>query len=94
MMFDRGAGDFCPWCGAGYSSTDTLLLFLFGILVIAGVVMLVVWLVRTVGKSEGRSATGMSSSSEDSAMRIARERFARGELSRDEYEEIVRSLGG
>jgi putative membrane protein len=93
MMFDRGAGDFCPWCGAGYSSTDTLLLFLFGILVIAGVVMLVVWLVRTSGRSEGRSSGRAPSLSQDSAIRIARERYARGELSREEYEEIVRSLG-
>jgi putative membrane protein len=94
MMFDRGVGDFCPWCGAGYSATDTLLLFLFGLLVIAGLVMLVVWLVRTAGHNEGRTGAGTPSSSEDSAIRIARERFARGEISRDEYEEIVRGLGG
>jgi putative membrane protein len=94
MMFDRGVGDFCPWCGAGYSSTDTLLLFLFGLLVIAGVVMLVVWLVRTAGKNEGRAGAGTPSPSEDSSIRIARERFARGEISKDEYEEIVRGLGG
>lgn len=93
MMFDRGVGDFCPWCGAGYSTTDALLLFLFGLLVIAGVVMFVVWLVRTTSSSEGRTGAGSQSSSEDSAVRIARERFARGEISKDEYEEIVRGLG-
>ncbi|MDT8434612.1 MAG: hypothetical protein RQ731_07660 [Anaerosomatales bacterium] len=92
MMFDRGVDGFCPWCGAGYSATDTLLLFLFGLLVIAGVVMLVVWLVRTTGNSGNRSA-GAASSSEDPAVHIARERFARGEISKDEYEEIVRGLG-
>lgn len=92
MMLNRGAGDFCPWCGAGFSATDTLLLILFGLLVVAGLVMLVVWLVRTVGSSESRAGGGAPSASEDSATRIARERFARGEISKEEHEAIVHSL--
>lgn len=93
MMFERGMGDFCPWCGAGHGTTETLLLFFFGLLVIAGLVLLIVWLVRTVGEGGSRIGAGPQSSSEDSAIRTARERFARGEISRDEYEEIMRTLG-
>lgn len=54
-----------------------------GIILIAVLVALVWFLVRWLLPSSARSATGTDSG----AMTILRERFARGEISKEEYEE-------
>ena len=91
----------CPMCGAvfgtwsaGWSVAMMLLSLLFPIVIIVGVGAGVWWLVRH-GKSElrpeGGSALGGSS---DAAADILRERYARGEIDRQEFEERRRVLGG
>ena len=63
---------------------------IFGTLMMAGLVVLIVWLVRATPTS-----TGSQHLSEDplaSAQRILAERFARGELSADEYRERTDQL--
>lgn len=54
------------------------------------VVLGVVWIVGGT-RPAGRSP---QSSGEDSAMRILRERYARGEIGREEFESRRRELGG
>ena len=56
------------------------------LLVLLAIVAGVVWLVRTLG--DGSSQNGRASS----AMRILEERFARGEIDREEFEERRRVL--
>ena len=66
------------------------LMLIWGTLMMAGLVALVVWLIRTT------DAGGNASSRRDdplaSARRILAERYARGELSTDEYRERVDQL--
>lgn len=50
-----------------------------------GLVYLVVWIVR---KTSDKSSAGTSSTPLD----IARERYARGEISREEFEEIKKNI--
>ncbi len=57
---------------------------IFWILVIAGIVLLVVWV--------GQKAVGAESRAEESALEILKKRYARGEISKDEYEEKKRDL--
>ncbi len=57
---------------------------IFWILVIAGIVLLVVWV--------GQRAVGAGSRTEESAIEILKKRYARGEISKDEYEEKKRDL--
>lgn len=59
---------------------------LFVLLVIAGI-----WLVVRVVNGRPRGASTVSNSS---ARGILEERFARGEIDRDEFEERRRTLGG
>ncbi|MGN6446450.1 DUF1707 domain-containing protein [Amnibacterium sp.] len=67
------------WFGGGW--------WLWG-LVLVGVVLLVVLVVRVVAARAGRpGVTGRSA-----ARRLLDERFARGELTTEEYEERVRAL--
>jgi putative membrane protein len=64
--------------------------WLWSLIPIALLIALVVWIVSALRPRE----TGPRISSEDSALRILRERFARGEIDRDELESRKRELGG
>ncbi|HEY4673600.1 MAG TPA: SHOCT domain-containing protein [Thermodesulfobacteriota bacterium] len=57
----------------------------FWILVIVGIVLLVVWAVRRVGGGERSKA-------EESALEILKKRYARGEITKEEYEEKKRDI--
>lgn len=61
---------------------------LSGLMVFAGVVLLVVWLLRQ-GTGQDRSMQR-----DDRALAALRDRFARGEIDRTEYEERRRVLLG
>jgi putative membrane protein len=62
--------------------------FLFRLLIIGGIVALVVWAVRT---SSGRSSA--VSSREPDALEIARRRYARGEINKEQFEQLKNDLG-
>ena len=62
---------------------------LFWLLIIAGVIVLVVWAVRT---ASGRG-TGSAPQSAD-ALEIARRRYASGEISKEQFEQLKKDLGG
>lgn len=49
------------------------------ILVVIGIVLLIVWIVKQTGKGE-------HSNVEESALDILKKRYARGEVSKEEYE--------
>ncbi len=57
---------------------------LFWILLLVGIVLLVVWAVQRMG--------GGGLSSEESALDILKRRYARGEISKEEYEEKKRDI--
>ncbi|HUZ01196.1 MAG TPA: SHOCT domain-containing protein [Thermomicrobiaceae bacterium] len=78
MMGYGGYGG-SPWWG--------IAMLAFWALVIVGVVLLVAWLVRQ-GQGQ-RLATG---SADDRALSILRERFARGEIDAEQFEQMRRTL--
>lgn len=71
-----------------------LLLLLFGVLVIAGIALIVAWAVRqSSGQSAGASAAPRPEAGHDEALAIARKRLASGKITAEQYEELVRTLG-
>ncbi|MDZ4166498.1 MAG: SHOCT domain-containing protein [Coriobacteriia bacterium] len=79
----------------GGGAWSGLLMLLFGALVIAGIVLLVIWAVRA-GAKHGGTGTGSPpppSAGHDDAIAIARRRLAGGEITPEQYEEIVTALG-
>lgn len=70
-----------PWWGIGMA--------LFWIAVLAGLVGFVVWLVRA-GSPAAAASGGPSSRAEE----LLKERYARGELTREEYERMRQDLRG
>ena len=59
--------------------------FFFWILVIAGIVLLIVWLVRHPGRYE----RGIG---EESPLDVLRKRYARGEISKEEFDRMKKDL--
>ncbi len=97
MGFDRGYGyGYNMMNGGGFGGW--VLLF-FGVLVVAGIVLLVVWAVRSAsGHTSGHHmASGPtlppSAVGHDEAIAIAKRRFASGEITKEQYDEMMRTLG-
>jgi putative membrane protein len=66
------------------------LVLIFGLMVLAGIALLVVWAVRAMSGSGQHPQTP---SRVDDACAIARTRFAKGEITKEQYEEICKALG-
>jgi len=64
---------------------------LSALLVIAGVCLVVWAVVRVVRRANHKQAGGMS---KDPAIRVLKERYARGEIDREEYLQRLRDLRG
>jgi putative membrane protein len=65
-----------------------LMMFLFWAAIIVGIVLLIRWLVTT-GSGGHHAAAGRTP---ESALDILQKRYARGEISKQEFEEIRRDL--
>jgi putative membrane protein len=61
----------------------------FWLVIVAGIVLLVVWAVRTAsGRGTGSAPQGAD------ALEIARRRYASGEISKEQFEQLKKDLGG
>ena len=66
-----------------------IFMFFFWLIILA----LVVWAISSILSSRSRrSISGPSTPPEDSAMRILRERYARGEIDSEQFEQARRTL--
>ncbi|MFA5844319.1 MAG: SHOCT domain-containing protein [Coriobacteriia bacterium] len=92
----RGYGYGYGTGGYGAGGPDWLYMgamMLFILLAVAGVVLLLLWaLRRSAHGAQAGSAPGPGTSA-DGAFAIARERFARGEITAEEFEALKRGLG-
>ncbi len=59
--------------------------FLFWTLVVIGVILLIVWVVRQTGKVTSGHA-------EESALDILKKRYARGEITKEEYDKVKKDI--
>jgi putative membrane protein len=66
------------------------LFLLFGLLILAGIVLLVVWAVRSMSGSAQHPQPPRST---DDACAIAKTRYAKGEITKEQYEEMCKTLG-
>ena len=80
--------------GAGWFGS--LLMVLFALLFVAGIVLLVVWAVRhsSAGSAAGGQSPGSGAVGHDEAVAVAKRRLASGEITAEQYAEIMRTLGG
>ncbi|WP_372592569.1 SHOCT domain-containing protein [Guyparkeria sp.] len=85
-MYDWGYGTM-PHGGMGFGMGGWILMVLFWILLIVGIVVLVKWLI-----SSSNSHSGQSDARRGRALEILRERYARGEIDHEEFDERRRRL--
>lgn len=95
MMYGRGFGYGYDGMMDGYSWLGGLIMLVIGALVVAGIVLLVIWAVKA---SDGHGQTSVppvprGAAGHDEAVAIAKRRLAGGEITCEQYEEIMRSLG-
>lgn len=88
MMWDGGYGygGVGSWIGMSF-------MMCFGLLFLIGIVVLIVWLARS-SSGTGSGAMGQNRSGTQEACDIARLRYARGEITKEQFEEICRTVGG
>ena len=83
-------GDMMGWGGGwGWSLFGVIHMLLWWFLIILGIVVLAKWLFGGAGSSGSSSLRG---STEDRALSILRERYARGEIDKAEFEARKRDL--
>lgn len=70
----------------GFNPGWAILSLVFWALIIAGIVLVVVWLFRNAGR------TGLSASSSDPALELLKTRYAKGEITKEQFEEMRRTL--
>lgn len=87
--YGYGYGDMMG--GGGFGA---FLMFLFFLLVVAAVVALVVWAVRQSRTQHATGGTTMhpAEAGHHEAVAIAKKRLASGEITKDQYDEIIRAL--
>jgi len=71
----------------GWSIVGMILMFIFWALLITGIILLIVWIVRRV------SYPGRDLSRTDKAMEILKERYARGEINKEDFEKMKKDMG-
>jgi putative membrane protein len=74
----------------GFGWIEMILVLVITTAVLLGLVLLVVWAVRRIGSST--KVSGNQTSGIQSAKDIAQARYAKGEITRDEYQQIISDL--
>lgn len=75
-----------PWGGGGFGIFGMVFMLVFWVLIIAGIVLVVKWLVE-----QGRSG-GTYGSEGEAALDILKNRYARGEIGKEEFEAKKKDL--
>ena len=80
--------------GAGFGTGFGLIGLLINVVIIVGIVVLVIWAVRQFGSSGwGSGSSGQQNSSFEATPReIVEKRYARGEITREQYQEMLSDL--
>lgn len=82
-----GAGHMRGWDGDGWSSLWGIAMMIFWLLLLAAVILGLIWFIR-----QGASRGNEVERTHDQALATLRERYARGEISKEEFDRIKRDL--
>ncbi|MHB1342022.1 MAG: SHOCT domain-containing protein [Coriobacteriia bacterium] len=94
MMGGPGYGYGSSYGMMGGGWLGGLLMFFFGALVLLGLVLLVVWAVKAAS-GHGNTMPGPMShgpAAHDEAMAIAKKRLASGEITKEQYDDVIRAI--
>ena len=90
MMHGFGFGGYGAFGSLGWIGWVVNLVITLGVII--GFILLVVWAVRRLTTAQGQNYTSVSSPGQ-TAREIVQTRYARGEITRDEYKQLLEDLG-
>lgn len=88
-------GGFCSGILGGFSGlgmAGSILNLVITVGLIIGTVWLVIWIVRRLSSNQNTGLSQSGSDSMKSPVDILKARYARGEVTRDEYQDILKDL--
>ena len=85
--WQMGPGMMGGWGGSGMGWFGGIFMIIFWILIIVGVIFLIRWLIQST-----KGGAGMPFSSSSRPLDILKERYARGEIDKQEFEEKKKDL--
>jgi len=71
--------------GGSYSIIGMILSFIFTILIIAGIIILIVWLVKRTNAPD-------TSRTDGNALEILKKRYVKGEITKKEFDEMKKDI--
>jgi putative membrane protein len=83
MMWPNMMGGFF---GGGLGIIGMVIGYIFTALIIAGIIILIIWIVKRAGSS------GIERTSNSGAVEILKQRYARGEITKREFDDIGKDL--
>lgn len=73
------------WPMMGFGGFGMIFGFIFFVLIIVGIILLIVWIIRRTGYS-------VTDKTSNSFLEILKERYAKGELNKEQYENMKKEL--
>jgi len=104
MMYGRGYAPGYGYGGSMMGGAGPLLMWLFFAFVVLGIALVVIWAMRSASGGHHMMMAGhhagpvgpvppAAPAGHDEAVAIAKRRFANGEITKEQYEEMMRTLG-
>lgn len=89
-MHGFGFGGCCGLGGFGaFGSIGWILNLVITLGVIIGIIVLVIWAVRRLTSTQGSTLNSFNPQGQSTAREILQTRYARGEISREEYQQML-----
>ena len=73
------------WPMMGFGGIGMIFGFIFFVLIVIGVILLIVWFIRRTGYS-------ITDKTSNRSLEILKERYAKGELTKEQYENMKKEL--
>jgi putative membrane protein len=83
MMWPNMMGGFF---GGGLGIAGTILGFIFSALIIAGIIILIIWLIKRTGSPE------VEQTNDSDALEILKQRYAKGEITKGKFDAMKKDI--
>lgn len=80
------------WYGGGMGWIGMIFGALFSLALLVGLILFIIWAVRRMSKGSGAAPAAPAAQSQTAAKEILQARYARGEITREQYQEILADL--
>lgn len=80
------------WYGGGMGWIGMIFGGLFSLALLVGLILFIIWAIRRMSKGSGPAPAAPAAQGQNAAKEILQARYARGEITREQYQEILADL--